>query len=105
MEHYIIRQEKMCEQRQVESLIRESFWNVYRPGCLEHYVLHCLREDKDIHFLHFISNCSILPLNCSIFPKVEKMTFVMKRGGRGLKPPQRQKPLPPPYIPHCHQSP
>ena len=24
---------------------RESFWNVYRPGCLEHYVLHQLRND------------------------------------------------------------
>ena len=47
MEHYIIRQEKTCEQRQVEGLIRESFWNVYRPGFLEHYVLHCLREDKE----------------------------------------------------------
>ena len=30
----------------MESLIRESFWNVYRPGCLEHYVMHCLRDDK-----------------------------------------------------------
>ena len=29
----------------VEHQVRESFWNVYRPGCLEHYVLHCLRED------------------------------------------------------------
>ena len=28
-------------------LVRESFWNVYRPGCLEHYVLHCLRDDPD----------------------------------------------------------
>lgn len=41
----IIRLEKKEEQRQVESLVRESFWNVYRPGCLEHYVLHKLRED------------------------------------------------------------
>lgn len=29
----------------VETLVRESFWNVYRPGCSEHYVLHVLRED------------------------------------------------------------
>ena len=41
----IIRLERKEEQREVETLIRESFWNVYRPGCLEHYVLHCLRED------------------------------------------------------------
>ena len=29
----------------VENLTRESFWNVYRPGCMEHYVLHCYRDD------------------------------------------------------------
>lgn len=41
----IIRLEKKEETKKVENLIRESFWNVYRPGCLEHYVLHKLRED------------------------------------------------------------
>ena len=42
---YIIRLERKDEQREVENLVREAFWNVYRPGCLEHYVLHQLRED------------------------------------------------------------
>lgn len=41
----IIRLERKEEQRAVENLVRESFWNVYRPGCLEHYVLHRLRND------------------------------------------------------------
>ena len=41
-----IRLEKKEEYREVENLVRESFWNVYRPGCLEHYVLHCLRKDE-----------------------------------------------------------
>lgn len=41
----IIRNEKRNEHRLVENLIRESFWNVYRPGCLEHYVLNQLRDD------------------------------------------------------------
>ena len=41
----IIRTEKEKEYREVENLVRESFWNVYRPGCLEHYVLHQLRKD------------------------------------------------------------
>lgn len=40
-----IRLEKQEERREVENLVRESFWNVYRPGCLEHYVLHQLRGD------------------------------------------------------------
>lgn len=41
----IIRNEKKNEHRLVENLVRESFWNVYRPGCLEHYVLNQLRDD------------------------------------------------------------
>lgn len=40
-----IRLEKKEEYREVENLVRESFWNVYRPGCLEHYVLNQLRDD------------------------------------------------------------
>ena len=42
---YIIRLERKEEHREVETLVRESFWNVYRPGCLEHYVLNQLRSD------------------------------------------------------------
>ena len=41
----IIRRETEQDHRIVETLIRESFWNVYRPGCLEHYVIHRLRDD------------------------------------------------------------
>ena len=41
----IIRLERKEEYREVENLVRESFWNVYRPGCLEHYVLNQLRND------------------------------------------------------------
>lgn len=43
----VIRLEKKEERREVENLVRESFWNVYRPGCLEHFVLHELRNDAD----------------------------------------------------------
>ena len=39
----LIRQEEEKDYRTVENLTREAFWNVYRPGCLEHYVLHCYR--------------------------------------------------------------
>ena len=49
MEKYniMIRLEKTEEYQKVENLVRESFWNVYRPGCLEHYVLHQLRNDPE----------------------------------------------------------
>lgn len=42
-----IRLEKKEEYREVENLVRESFWNVYRPGCLEHFVLNQLRNNPD----------------------------------------------------------
>ena len=44
-EDIIIRHETPDDYRAVENLVRESFWNVYRPGCLEHYVLRHLRTD------------------------------------------------------------
>ena len=40
-----IRLEEMNDHNNVENLVRESFWNVYRPGCSEHYVIHVLRDD------------------------------------------------------------
>lgn len=51
----IIRLETSNDYREVECLIRESFWNVYRPGCLEHFVIHELRNDpafvKELDFV------------------------------------------------------
>ena len=41
---FIIRRETSEDFRTVENLVRESFWNVYRPGCVEHFVLKCLRD-------------------------------------------------------------
>ena len=40
-----IRLERKEEYREVENMVRESFWNVYRPGCMEHFMLHELRKD------------------------------------------------------------
>lgn len=51
----IIRTETKEDYRAVENLVRESFWNVYRPGCSEHYVIHVLRGDpafvKELDFV------------------------------------------------------
>ena len=51
----IIRLEEKTDHRAVETLVRDSFWNVYRPGCSEHYVLHVLRDDpafvKELDFV------------------------------------------------------
>ena len=57
----IIRLERTEEHRETETLVREAFWNVYRPGCLEHYVLNQLRNDKAF---------------------VSELSFVMEKDGR-----------------------
>ena len=44
---YDIRLERQEDYLEVEKLVRESFWNVYLPGCFEHFVLKCLRNDPD----------------------------------------------------------
>lgn len=43
MADILIRRETPADYREVEVLTREAFWNVYRPGCLEHYLVHRYR--------------------------------------------------------------
>ena len=43
--HYLYRIETEKDFGEVENLTREAFWNVYQPGCEEHYILHVLRGD------------------------------------------------------------
>ncbi len=56
----IIRLENKDEYREVENMVRESFWNVYRPGCKEHFVLNKLRDDpafvKELDFVMYKDN-------------------------------------------------
>lgn len=42
-----IRLEQPSDYREVEILTREAFWNVYAPGCVEHYVLNQYRSNPD----------------------------------------------------------
>ena len=57
----VIRQETERDYRAVENLVREAFWNVYRPGCLEHFVLKRFRENPDY---------------------IPELSFVMEQDGR-----------------------
>lgn len=41
------RLETEADYRRVEELTREAFWNLYVPGCDEHYLSHILRDHKD----------------------------------------------------------
>ena len=99
----VIRLEKPQDWREVENLTREAFWNVYRPGCLEHFVLNQYRSNPDfIPELDFVmeedgriighvmfSKAEIVLVDGSIFPS---WTFGpisihpdYKRKGYGIK--------------------
>jgi len=42
-----IRNEKVTDYKKVEELTRKAFWNLYIPGCNEHYLVHIMRSHKD----------------------------------------------------------
>lgn len=50
-----IRLEEEKDYLKVENLVRDAFWNVYRPGAYEHYIVHNLRDDssfiKDLAYI------------------------------------------------------
>ncbi len=42
-----IRNEKVADYRTVEEITRKAFWNLYVPGCDEHFLAHKLRNHND----------------------------------------------------------
>lgn len=43
----IIRNEEMADYETVERITREAFYNLYFPGCGEHYLVHIMRKHED----------------------------------------------------------
>lgn len=95
---FIIRHERPSEYYQVENLVRESFWNVYRPGCLEHYVLHCLRKDPafipELDFVmetdgKLIGQC--IYLHANILEDSGKIIPLLTMGPIGIHPDFKRK--------------
>lgn len=46
-QEFIIRNERQEDYRAVEELTRSAFWNLYVPGCDEHYLVHIMRGHRD----------------------------------------------------------
>lgn len=42
-----IRNETQADYKQVEDMTRKAFWNLYVPGCMEHYLVHIMRDHQD----------------------------------------------------------
>jgi Predicted acetyltransferase len=43
----IIRNENEADYAIVEEITRKSFYNLYVPGCIEHYLVHIMRSHED----------------------------------------------------------
>ncbi len=42
-----IRPEEENDFKNVEHMIREAFWDLYQPGCVEHLIAHNMRKSPD----------------------------------------------------------
>ena len=47
VKNIMIRNEKKADYEVVEKITREAFYNLYVPGCVEHYLVHIMREHED----------------------------------------------------------
>ncbi len=75
-----IRLERPEDYRAVEELTREAFWNVYAPGCCEHYLVHILRADPAfLQELDFAAVADVVPIGSVM---AAKGTILCDSGGR-----------------------
>lgn len=42
-----IRNEEESDYKEVEEITRKAFYNIYVPGCVEHYLVHIMRGHED----------------------------------------------------------
>ena len=76
-----IRLEQPADYREVENLTREAFWNVYAPGCVEHYVLNQYRNNPDfIPELDFVMEAGNVIIGHVMFSKAK----IVKEDGTTL---------------------
>ena len=65
-ENVIIRNERKEDWEIVETITRQAFYNLYVPGCVEHYLVHNMREHED-----FISELDfVLELNGNVIGNI-----------------------------------
>lgn len=66
----IIRLEESKDYEAVEKLTREAFWNLYKPGCDEHYLVHTMREHSDfVPELSFVAELDNKVIGSIIYTK------------------------------------
>lgn len=70
MELLNIRNEEPGDYETVENLVRDAFYNLYQPGCVEHYLVHTMRNHKDfIRELDFVLEWNGKVIGCIMYTK------------------------------------
>ncbi|MDF2542348.1 MAG: N-acetyltransferase [Herbinix sp.] len=88
----IIRNEREDERRIVENAIREAFWNVYKPGCDEHLMVHQLHDSsnfiKDLDLVAEIDGHIVGNIVCSkvVIENIDPMKEMICIGPIGVIP-------------------
>ncbi len=93
MNHIIIRKEQVNDYRKVEEIHRDAFWNLYVPGCSEHYIAHILRTHKDfIPELDYVCEidgqviANIMYTKAKLVEEEGNATEILTFGPIGVKP-------------------
>lgn len=67
-----IRNETKADRKIVEDITRKAFYNLYIPGCVEHYLIHIMREHEDfIPELDFVAELDGQVIGNIMFTKAE----------------------------------
>ena len=68
LENLLIRRGNTADNIEVENITREAFWNLYIPGCEEHFVIHNIWPHKDfIPELYFVAAIEDRIVGCVVF--------------------------------------
>ena len=63
-----LRLETPADYAETEKVVREAFWNVYAPGCTEHYLVHVMRSSENfVRELAFVAVADRKKIKCGMF--------------------------------------
>lgn len=66
----VLRLETSADYAETEKVVREAFWNVYAPGCTEHYLVHVMRSSENfVRELAFVAVADSKIVGCVMFVK------------------------------------
>lgn len=93
-----IRNETQADYQAVESVTRRAFYNIYAPGCMEHYLVHIMRDHPDfIPELDFVAELdgrvigNVMYTKASLTDETGAVKEVLTFGPVSIVPEQQRK--------------